>query len=348
MIAVIIAGGSGTRLWPLSTHDYPKQLLRINGDEHSLLQNTYARAQQLADTVYVLPETRLREQVIKQLPTLKPDHLIIEPALRGTASCVLAALARISRDHDPEEPIAFLWADHYIRDIAGYLHSFQVASKTSRTTGRVVLVGVEPDYPATGFGYVEKGELLKGGDFVFNVNSFKEKPSYEVAQEYVRSGNYLWNAGYMVGSLTAFTQTMHRYTPDLYEQYERLRTAPSEAVYRERYLQLKTIAIDYAFMEKVPNLLVVPANFDWIDLGSFADVHKIVNHDGHGNHVQGRVELDEVENSFIQNQSEKPLVVIGLDNVVVVNSPHGILVTRKDLSQRVGSISKRLVPPDHS
>jgi mannose-1-phosphate guanylyltransferase len=345
MIAVIIAGGSGTRLWPLSTHDYPKQLLRINGDKNSLLQNTYRRAKQLADDVYVMPETRLTKHVVEQLPELKPERLIVEPALRGTANCVIAVLSQLSRDHDPDEPIAFLWADHYIRDIAGFLHSFRVAAKTAAATRRLVLVGVEPDYPATGFGYIEKGDRIQGGKFIFHVASFKEKPSYETAQEYFRSGNYLWNTGYLVGSISAFKDTMQRHAPEMYKRYEQLCATTSAQAYQELYAGFETDVLEYALTERTPELLVVPATFDWIDLGSFADIHKIVERDKRRNHVQGRVEVEEVENSYIQNQDDKPVVVIGLDNIVVVNSPDGILVARKDLSQKVGAISKRFTQP---
>jgi len=341
MIVVIIAGGSGTRLWPLSTHEYPKQLLKINGDSRSLLQNTYGRARRLTDAVYVMPETRLTDAVREQLPDLAADKLIVEPGLRGTASCIVAALARLAASCDPDEPVAFLWADHHVRDATGFLHSFRVASEVSKTRSRIVLVGVEPDYPVTGLGYIEKGAVLDAQTYVYSVKSFKEKPAYSVAQNYVRSGNYLWNTGYMVGSVTTFTSAMQRYAPVQYANYNQLRAASSPAEYERTYLAFDNIPIDYAFTEKVPDLLVVPASFDWLDLGSFADMYKVVDRDEHGNHVLGVVEAEEVENSFIQNHEDKPLAVIGLDNVVVVNTPSGILVARKDLSQKVGEVSKR-------
>lgn len=342
MIAVIIAGGSGTRLWPLSTPDYPKHLLTIDGSNLSLLQQTYKRAQRLTNDIYVVSEIGHIEHVKAQLHELPEASFIVEPGRRGTANCIVAALAEIGKHHDADEPIAFLHADHYVRDTAGFVHSFKVANDIARTAQRIVLVGIEPDYPATGFGYIEKGEILNEEAFVFNVQSFKEKPEHEIAKKYLNSGNYLWNAGYFVGSLTTFLHSMQQFASELKANYDQLITATGEA-YESIYLGFENAAIDYALIEKVQDLLVVPASFDWMDLGSFRDLADAAGGDVQGNHVYGEgVEVEEVENSFIHNHEEKPLVVIGLDNVVVVNTPNGILVTRKDVSQKVGDVSKRL------
>lgn len=341
MIVVIIAGGSGTRLWPLSTPDYPKHLLSINGDNLSLLQNTYQRAKLLTDRIYVVSEAGHIEHVKNQLPDLPPDAFIVEPARRGTASCIIAALVHVSKNADANEPLAFIHADHYIRDVEGFVHSFKLASEAARDYGRIVLVGVEPDFPATGFGYIEKGDLQDEHSFIFNVRSFKEKPDYSTAVNYVHSGNYLWNCGYFVGSINTFKAAMEQHAPEMFTNYQRLESA-SEHDYTDTYLSFKNIAIDYALIEKTPDLLVAPAAFDWMDVGSFGDLHKATSSDAAGNHVQGRSEIEEVENSFIQNHEDKPVVVIGLDNIVVVNTPSGILVARKDLAQKVGDVSKRL------
>ncbi len=340
MIVVIIAGGSGTRLWPLSTPDHPKHLLKINGDKLSLLQHTYERARQLTEQVYIVSEAGHIQYVKDQLKELADDHFIVEPARRGTASCIVAALAHITKRSDPDEPIAFMHADHYIRDTAGFTHSFRIATEVCSSEKRIVLVGVEPDYPATSFGYIQKGELLKEEPYVYNVHSFKEKPEFDVAKRYLESGNYVWNGGYFVGSINTFKNSLRTYAPDLYQNYEKLVNV-SEADYKDVYLGFENMAIDYALIEKVPDMLVVPAAFDWMDLGSFGDLHKAVGGDEQGNHIHGRVETEEATNSFVHNQEDKPVAIIGLDNVVVVNTPHGILVARKDLSQKVGAVSKK-------
>ncbi len=342
MIVVIIAGGSGSRLWPLSTPTFPKQLLKVNGDSRSLLQNTYERALKLtsAEKIYVVPEVTLMPHVKEQLPEFSDDNFVIEPARRGTAHCILAALDHISKRHDANEPIAVLSSDHYIRDVDGFVHSFKVAAESSEQSGRIVLVGVEPDHPATGFGYIQKDGLLDEEKFVFNVHSFKEKPDHATAQEYLKSGSYLWNCGYFVGSIDTFRNTMQADAPELLASYDKLQQATPEN-YEETYLQFESISIDYALIEKVHNLLVVPASFDWMDLGSYGDLSKAVDTDDRNNHILGNIEVEEVENSFIENQEDKPVAVIGLDNVVVVNTPNGIVVARKDLSQKIGDVSKR-------
>lgn len=343
MITVIIAGGSGTRLWPLSTPSYPKHLLVVDGDDRSLLQRAYERGKQLSDKVHVITDISHAHHVQEQLPEVPKENFIIEPARRNTSGCVLAALCHVQKRYDHDEPIAILWADHFIRDVEGFTHSFRAAATASATHGRVVLVGIEPTYAATGFGYIKKAEFKEDEPFVYSVAEFKEKPTFNAAQKYVQSGQYLWNGGYLVGTVNAFVSAMKKYSPQMLASYEKLISAPDEQTYKKRYLELENIAIDYTFSEKVKNLLVVPASFDWLDLGSFKDMYEVVSRDQQGNHIYGSgVELEGVENSFIQNYEDKPVAVIGLDNVAVVNTPQGLLVTRKDLAQQVGEVSKRI------
>lgn len=341
MIAVIIAGGSGTRLWPLSTPEYPKHLLKINGDADSLLQRTYTRAKSIANSVYIITEAGHAHHVKEQLPELSDDAFIIEPARRGTASCIIASLAHIGERHDENEPIAILSADHFIRDVEGFRHSFQVAGNTSQRDSRVVLVGVEPDYPATGFGYIQKDKVHDVNTLVYNVHSFKEKPDYNTALAYMKTGDYLWNCGYFVGSVATFKKKMEEKAPKLAENFRLYSEAKPEDKDKV-YLDFENDTIDYALIEKLDDLLVVPASFDWMDLGSYGDLQKAAGSDQKGNYTHGEVELEAVENSYVHNEDEKPVAVIGLDNVAVVNTPAGILVTRKDLAQKVGEVSKRI------
>jgi mannose-1-phosphate guanylyltransferase len=342
MIVVIIAGGSGTRLWPLSTSDYPKHLLKINGDDLSLLQHTYERAKKLTDNVYVISEVSHISHVKDQLKELGEDKFIVEPGRRGTANCILAALSHIAKDSNgSDESITFMHADHYIRDTRGFVNIFKLASKLALEQKRLILVGVEPDYPATGFGYIEKGESLDNQTFVYEVDSFKEKPDYKTAKQYIRSGRYLWNGGYFVATLSTFLKEIESHSKELFENYNNL--LKSEDNYNKVYLSLKSESIDYALIEKVPDLLVISAAFDWIDLGSYSDLAKTVGGDEKGNYISGEnIKISDVQNTYISNQEDKPVIVIGLDNVVVANTPNGLLVTRKDLSQKVGEISKDL------
>lgn len=331
-------------MWPLSTSEYPKHLLALVG-EKSLLQETYERVKSCAETIYFVTEQGHADQVKQQLPDVQDEAFIIEPGRRGTASCLVAALDRIARKHDENEPIAFVHSDHHVRDVEGFKHSFALASHTSQESGRICLVGVEPTNPATGMGYIEKDGLLSGESDVYNVLQFKEKPTYDVAREYVESGRYLWNCGYFVGSLKVFLANIKTASPELMQQYQALHQIPDgdHATYEQTYLGFENTTIDYALIEKIKDLIVVPATFDWMDVGSFKDLHEANVSDELGNHVRGEnVELLEVENTYVRNDETKPIAVIGLDNVVVVNTKDGILVARKDLSQKVGEIAKKI------
>lgn len=342
MVICIIAGGSGTRLWPLSTPEYPKHLLKLNGDDKSLLQNTYDRAKAISDNIYIVTEEGHAHHIKDQLPDLSDDNFVIEPARRGTASCIIAALDRVSKIHGPDEVVAMIHSDHFIRDVQGFSHSFKVASEISEAEKRIVLIGVEPTYPAIIFGYIQKGEILDGDNLVYDVHSFKEKPDFNTASDYLNSGNYLWNCGYFVASVATFKEKMQKFSPQLYENFNRLEAAAPQE-YADVYLQFENDAIDYALVEKVEDLLVVPASFDWMDVGSYQDLHAATTTDERGNYIgEGYIEIDDVDNSYLENQEDKPVAVIGLDNVVVINTKDGVLVTRKDLGPKVGDVAKRI------
>ncbi len=342
MIVVIIAGGSGSRLWPLSTPSYPKHLLQVNNDELSLLQRAYQRARSLTDKIYIVSEASHIQHVRDQLPDLPAKAFIVEPARRGTANCIVAALENISHRHSPDEPVAFIHSDHYIRDNDSFVSSFHLAEKVAAEQRRIVLIGIEPTGPATIFGYIEKGEVLKGQDGIFNVKSFKEKPDRAAAEHYLASGNYLWNGGYFIASLSVFLERMRSAAPELADNYQRLSSAAPKQ-YQALYLSFKSAAIDYALIEKVPDLLVIQASFDWMDLGSFGDLAKAAGADEQGNSLHAdNIEVEDVTNTFVYNDEAKPVAVIGLDDVIIVNTPNGLLVARKDLAPRVGEISKRL------
>lgn len=345
MITVIIAGGSGTRLWPLSTPKYPKHLLSLTGDS-SILQMTYERAKHLGDSVYVVTEASHSDHVREQLSELPEEAFIIEAGRRGTAHCIVMSLDYIARRHDHSEPIAFISADHSIRDTAGFARSFSLAAKISAEKGEIVLIGIEPTFPATGFGYIERDGVIDADAGVYNVESFKEKPDFETAQKYVASGNYLWNCGYFVGSTDTFINEMQRSAPDLMASYETLSNIadPTSQEYADTYLSLDNQVIDIALIEKAKSLVVVSASFDWMDVGNFKDLHDANQSDEDNNYFKGdNIHQIEVQNAFIRNEDpEKHIAVIGLDNIVVVNTREGILVARRDLSPRVGEIAKRI------
>lgn len=344
MITVIIAGGSGTRLWPLSTSDYPKQLLKLT-NEKSMVQNTYARARAVSDHVYIVPDISHAHHIKEQLPEVDEDHFVVEPGRRGTANAIVAALAHISKRHGAEEPIAFIHSDHHIRDVQGFTRSFMTAAEVSSSRHEIALIGIEPTYPAIGFGYIERDGELDEYRGVYHVESFKEKPDFETAKKYMKNGNYLWNCGYFVGSVKTFLKEMTEYAPKLKDNFDKLAKIEDNTSkkYKDTYLSFKNEVIDIALIEKSKSLVVVPASFDWMDIGSFKDLHEANEIDEYGNYIKGgNVYSQEVENVFIRNEEDKPVAIIGLDNIVVINTKDGVLVARKDLSHKVGEIAKKI------
>lgn len=345
MITVIIAGGSGTRLWPLSTSHQPKQLLALT-TERTMVQQAYDRATRLGDTVYVVTEASHAEPLRSQLPELPDEAFLIEPGRRGTAHCIIFALDYIARHHDKDEPIAFIHSDHNVRDLAGFARSFATAGRVSIENNEIVLIGIEPTFPSTGFGYIERDGVLDEEAGVYNVESFKEKPDYDTAQHYVESGNYLWNCGYFVGSVNTFLNEVSRSAPELERNYQLLAGISNHGSdeYNKAYLSLDNQVIDIALIEKAKTLAVVSASFDWMDIGNFKDLHEVVSKDEENNYFKGgNIHAIEVENVYVRNEeSDKPVAVIGLDNVVVVNTPDGILVARKDVSAKAGDVAKKL------
>lgn len=344
MITVIIAGGSGTRLWPLSTPSYPKQLLKLIGDR-TMVQQACDRARRLGDTVYVVTEASHSDHIREQLPELPDDAFLIEPGRRGTANCIVFALDVIARLHGKDESVAFIHADHHVRDAEGFAQSFDVAARVSKERNEIALIGIEPTFPSTGFGYIERDDAIDADSRAYNVESFKEKPDYDTAQRYVDSGNYLWNCGYFVGTVGTFLHEMDRSASELRSNYDTLAKVgePGSTDYHSAYLAFENQVIDVALIEKAKSLAVVSASFDWMDVGSFKDLHDVVKRDQQGNYFHGEsINTLDVENLYIRNEEDKPIAVIGLDNIVVVNTPDGILISRKDVSHRAGEIAKKL------
>ena len=341
MIVVIIAGGSGTRLWPLSTHNFPKHLLKLT-DENSLLQNTVKRVLQVTreDKVFVIPEISHAHHVQEQLKEISKKNIIPEPARRGTASCFLLALSEIKKLGLSDEPILFLWSDHLVRNADGFASTMLKAGEIAELEKKLVFIGVNPTYPSTGLGYMERDGKLKGWRDAYNLMNFKEKPDRKTAEKYIASGKYLWNTGYLVGTLSTFEREMAEQSERLHSDYLALCDSKNRD---ETYLGFESEPIDTALSEKVKDAIVVTGSFDWADLGSFKDLHDVSMKDDSGNHTRGhKIEVENTTNSYIRNDTEMPIAVIGLDNVVVVNTPNGMLVTNKNYAQKVGEVAKRL------
>ncbi|MDR3302497.1 MAG: NTP transferase domain-containing protein [Spirochaetaceae bacterium] len=341
MTIIIIAGGSGTRLWPLSKPDYPKHLLNLAGNG-TLLQQTFERAKATASDVFIVTEKSHAHHIEKQLKGFPSANILIEPGRRGTANCVLFALDALKRLNREDEAVVFIHCDHIVQNTAGFSASIKKACAASLEKQKIVLCGVKPAYNSVGFGYIEKGAA--DGD-AYQVNAFKEKPDAATAKQYVESGNFLWNTGYFIGSVRLFLREIKKYAPQMQANFEKLDAISNinSDEYNKCYLSLKSGAIDYLLMERDPELLVTLAEFDWADVGNFKDLHDILPKDSKGNYIKGNdVHTIDCADIFVRNDEEKPVAVIGLEHIVVINTPNGILVSSKDAVHKAGEIAKQL------
>lgn len=329
MIIVVIAGGQGTRLWPLSKSDYPKHLLSLI-DENSLLQNTIRRIETLANEIYIVPESSHVDEVKKQLPDLA-GKIILEPARRGTAHCIIYALAELKKLHKPDEVVVFLHADHHIGDISAFQETVEAAARSAADLQRITLIGVAPDYPATGFGYIKTGKEIANelGMPVLSVENFVEKPDEKTARNYLKSKQYLWNLGLFAGTIETFEREMKSQNKDLFDRYLMLGGNDSD----KKYLDFPNEPIDTELIEKIDDLVVIPGHFDWADVGSFKDLYEILRN-GEKNVHKGKV-YDIDSNNSLVIAGKKPIVTIGLENMIVVDTDEGILVCPKDKCQLV-------------
>lgn len=339
MIIVIIAGGSGTRLWPLSQPEYPKHLLRLTGD-NSLLQNTYQRAKAVTKQIFIATEVSHAEAVKEQLPELASEDFIIEPARRGTASVIVLALAYLQRFH-PNETVVFLHADHHITDTAKFTQAVKAAAKASEQAQKIALIGLVPSYPATGFGYIKAGaeELSAAGLSARAAAGFKEKPDFATAERYIKEGNYYWNLGLFAAPISVFAANLKQFAPKLYQDYLDLCAVTSFDDATAVYLKMASQPIDTALIEKTDQILVIPGEFDWADIGSFLDLHKIL-HGQDSNALKGDVHQLDCTDSMI-HAADKPIIAVGLEGIVVIDTPEGLLVCAKEQSQKVGELVKQ-------
>lgn len=346
MIIVIIAGGSGTRLWPLSTHDYPKHLLKLTG-ERSLLQNTYDRVRPLTNTIFVVTEKSHSKYVHQQLPEIPGRNILAEPARRGTASCFVLALSEIKRRRLPDQAVFFLWGDHFVQDVKAFQEKVNQAGSLAEAENKLVFMGMKPTYPSTGLGYIFKGKKIKRQNGAFALRQFVEKPNKKTAELYFKDGRYLWNTGYLIGTVKTFEKELREHAPRLWNGYLELNRALLPMTRKKYYLHFVSEAIDTALSEHIPDAITVEAGFDWLDVGNFRDLYDVSRLDKTGNHTNGKqIELDSVTNSFVRNDTDIPVAVIGLDDVAVIATENGILVTKKADAQKVGDISKRLQAQD--
>lgn len=343
MYAVIPAGGSGSRLWPRSRRSAPKHMLPLSGSGRPLVRETYDRISPMADAVYVLTEARQAPLIEDLVPEAK-GRMIVEPSARGTTNALgLAAMTLLERDS--EAVMLSLAADHVIRGDQEYRRAVQRAVKVAEASRDLVAVGLTPTYPATGFGYIEVGEEVRFGRAkARRVARFVEKPALADAERYVAGGRHFWNLSMFCFRCDTFVEELRKLGPEHHEGLSKVlaaRRKGDEAKAGRLYEKLPNQAVDYTVMERTERLLMVPATFQWADVGSWSELADLLHADDEGNVVEGVPVLIDVRNSFI-SVPDKLVAVIGLEDLIVVDTDDALLVCHKSRAQDVKKVVEHL------
>jgi mannose-1-phosphate guanylyltransferase len=342
--AVIMAGGSGTRFWPESREARPKQLLPLLGPR-SMMQATVDRLGDLVprERIVVATAAHLAAAVRQQLPLLSAEAILSEPCKRDTAPCIALAALTISR-RDADATMVVLPSDQAIAPVEAFQHALRFAvALVDEAPRRIVVFGVRPTYPAVSFGYIERGEPLAVaraavGDqppAVFRAKRFREKPEAAVAQEYVATGEFYWNAGIFVWKASTILRAVAEHQPEMYRRLETiaaaLGTPEYDTVLAREFAAIRPISIDYAVMEHAEDVVVVEATFDWDDLGSWHALARLRGADALGNTISARHLGLNTKGTIIRGDSEHLIVTVGLEDCIVVHTPDATLVaSRRD------------------
>jgi len=338
MKALIMAGGSGTRFWPLSRTAKPKQFLKIAG-EKSMLQLTVERLKDAVEmeNIYIVTARAQVELVREHLPQLPLENIIIEPFGMNTAPCIGLSLAYLEGRIAPYESIIVLPADHVIKAVPAFLDSLKLAEKPAQA-GYLVTFGIVPDYPATGYGYIEAGARQEEG--IFEVKRFKEKPDLQTAGTFLQQGNFYWNSGMFFWKYETIRTAFAQYLPELNRLLEDIKLVwkqqGMQADITDIYQKMPRLPIDIGIMEKADKRAVIPVDYGWSDVGSWKALADISPADANGNCLPKKnFALDAKGNYII---SDKFVSLIGVENLVVVETEDAILVTSKERSEDVKKV----------
>ncbi len=354
-IAVVMAGGSGERFWPLSRVQRPKQLLRLADPEKSLIEQTVERLAPLIlpQDVLIATAPHLVQPSQGVLPNLQPAQFLAEPHKKNTAGCLVWVAAQLLAQ-DPEArahtSMAVLAADHRITPDEGFRATIEAALDVAESTGGIVTIGIRPDRPETGYGYIEAESSSPAIGTaqvpIRPVRQFREKPDRATAESFLAQGGFLWNSGTFFWTLDTFLSELERVAPELYtaigELAELLKSGNIGGA-ADRFAQLPSISIDYALMEKAEKVYVAEAAFEWDDVGSWDALDRSLSPDAEDNVTQGdTLAIEASHNIIVSDRDETTVCLLGVDNLVVVVTDDAVLVAPKERSQEVKRIVERL------
>lgn len=343
--AILMAGGVGSRFWPVSTTKHPKQFRDLLGSGETLIQTTFKRLNQLvpAENIIILTNERYEDLVYEQLPMLSAKQVVLEPVMRNTAPAVLLAALKIQKEN-PDAVMLMAPSDHWIENEQSFLDDVQTAFNSCREQEKIVTLGIRPTFPNTGFGYIK---FEQGNQKVLPVHNFTEKPDFETAKDFISQGNYLWNAGIFIWNVNYIISAFQNNLPKMYqllmEGVNDLNTDAEQAFVKKAYPLVEDISIDYGILEKDSNIHVILAGFDWNDLGTWGAIYNETQKDQDRNAVLNcRLLAEQASGNIISSKNNKVVVVEGLDDYIIIDEEDVLLLVPRIREQEIKSIRARV------
>lgn len=340
--ALLMAGGVGSRFWPVSTQTFPKQFHDMLGTGETLLQKTFNRLAKIVpeDQILILTNTDYNDLVKEQLPNIKQKNIVLEPAMRNTAPCILLSALKVEKEN-PDAVMVVAPSDAWIEDEDAFVEDLQKAFDAAQQEETIVTLGIQPSFPNTGYGYINYDK--SDNAFAKAVKRFTEKPDYPTAKEFVASGEYLWNAGMFIWSVKTVVNSFKSFLPDMYSllnEGNAVYNLPEEQDFiNEAYPKAENISIDFGVMEKHQNVKVVPATFDWNDLGTWGSLYdKMEGTSGKDAVVNARIIATNTSGNIIRTASNKVVVVDGLKDYIIVEKEDVLVIVPKSKEQDIKEI----------
>ncbi len=340
--ALLMAGGVGSRFWPVSTQAFPKQFHDMLGTGETLLQKTFNRLAKIVpeDQILILTNTDYNDLVKEQLPNIKQKNIVLEPAMRNTAPCILLSALKVEKEN-PDAVMVVAPSDAWIEDEDSFVEDLQKAFDAAQQEETIVTLGIQPSFPNTGYGYINYDK--SDNAFAKAVKRFTEKPDYPTAKEFVASGEYLWNAGMFIWSVKTVVNSFKSFLPEMYNllnEGNEVYNLPEEQDFiNEAYPKAENISIDFGVMEKHQNVKVVPATFDWNDLGTWGSLYdKMEGDSGKDAVVNARIIATNTSGNIIRTASNKVVVVDGLKDYIIVEKEDVLVIVPKSKEQDIKEI----------
>jgi len=340
--AILMAGGVGSRFWPVSTTELPKQFHDMLGSGSTLIQKTFGRLSKLipAENILILTNESYKDLVIEQLPMVNPKQVLLEPAMRNTAPCILYASLKIQK-MNPNAVMVVAPSDHWIEDEDEFVKDLQQCFDYCQKEDALMTLGIQPTFPNTGFGYIEYDK--SDTNPIKKVNQFREKPDYVTAKSFLGAGNFLWNGGIFIWSVKSITSAFEKFQPQMNALFlqgnESYNTKLEQDFINQNYANAENISIDYAIMESAKNVFVLPATFDWNDLGTWGQLHEKLDKDANNNGViNAKVILENASNNIIRSDAAKIIVIDGLHDYIIVDKEGILMIYPKSKEQDIKRI----------